>query len=336
MNQSSPSRSVTGSERQPAIDWLKALAVVAVITTHAGTAAFPGTPGYTWWDSVFRHLLTDFHVPCLLMISGFLYHRSQPVGLAEVGRRLERILLPYLVASLVVFAVMPSQAPSSAKAMAVALLGANALGIYYYVFLLVLFVAMLPLFSRLPLRILQATVGLLLLALAAMCVFPQLRLSLDFFWSMRNPVESFTLGYFLLGWIAAAERHRPLRWSSKTDLAIVLLAASAWPVCVELGSPYPTILLAKIPYAVLVWKLAWRFLNSRPAPALIQSTSDATYGIFLYHFLAQEPLRYQIADWPPPLRIAILTAVGLSGGLLFGEAVRRVVGPRVARRLFGY
>lgn len=100
----------TSHQRHHALDWLKAMAIVAVVVTHSGSGAFPNTPGYTGWDGLFAYGLAAFHVPCLLMISGYLYRSAKPLGSADVARRLRRILPPYLVASVVVLALMPERA----------------------------------------------------------------------------------------------------------------------------------------------------------------------------------------------------------------------------------
>ncbi|MBI5504737.1 MAG: acyltransferase [Deltaproteobacteria bacterium] len=322
-------------QRHSAIDWVKALAIVSVVMTHSGSGAFPRTPGYTVWDALFAHTLASFHVPCLFMVSGYLYRKPYALGWRAVAARLERIVPAYLVASVVVLILMPWRAPTWSAAV-VALLGGDALSIYYYVFLLALFVATLPLLSRLSLRTMQATVWGLLAALVAICALPPLVLSHDIFWSLRNPVESFALGYFLLGWIAAAPAGALTRWSARLRLGLTVVAAAAWPVCVALGSPYPTILLAKVPYAAAVWTLAWFLFESKPVPAAVRRLSDASYGVFLYHYLIQEPLRGPLQSWPAGARMAVLVVAGVAGSLLLGAMLRKIAGPRVARRLFGF
>lgn len=330
-----PDEPSAGLHRHPAIDWLKAAAIVAVVVTHSGSGGFPDMPGFTGWDRLFAYGLAAFHVPCLLMISGYLYHSEVPLGWREVARRLGRILPPYLVASLVVMALMPLRAPTFA-AIAVALASANALTIYYYVFLLTFCVVTLPVVSRLSRRALQAVVGMLLAALVATCVFPALILSIDFFWSMRNPIESFALGYFLIGWLAAMPSGSGSREKHLRDFLPTLVVASAWPICVIAGSPYPLILLAKIPYALAVWRTAWWRFDARPAPAMVLHLSESSYGVFLYHYLAQEPFRLLLVDWPAGLRMGILFSTGLMGAVAFGALVRRVVGAGAARRWFGF
>ena len=321
--------------RHHALDWLKAMAIVAVVVTHSGSGAFPNTPGYTGWDGLFAYGLSAFHVPCLLMISGYLYRSAQPLAWTDVARRLRRILPPYLVASVVVVVLMPERAPTW-SAVAVALISADAIPIYYYVFLLVFCVATLPIVSRLSRLTLQILVGVLITTVAAVCGFPSLVFTIDRFWSMRNPIESFALGYFLLGWIAAMPSDSTRRWSDSTRLAAILLAASAWPLCVLAGFPYPLVLLAKIPYAAAVWTVTWRLLESRPAPATVRLLSDSSYGVFLYHYLAQEPLRTTLGGWPTGVKMGLLVVGGLGGALLFGALLRRMIGNDRTREWFGF
>jgi peptidoglycan/LPS O-acetylase OafA/YrhL len=269
------------------------------------------------------------------MISGYLYRSAKPLGWADVARRLRRILPPYLVASVVVLTLMPERAPTWSAA-AVALISADAIPIYYYVFLLVFCVATLPIVSRMSRLALQILVGALVTAVAAACVFPSLVFTLDRFWSMRNPIESFALGYFLLGWIAAIPADSTRRWSETPRMTAILLAASAWPLCVLAGFPYPLVLLAKIPYALAVWTVAWRLLESRPAPATVRLLSDSSYGVFLYHYLAQEPLRTALGGWPTGVKMGLLIVAGLGGALLFGALLRRTIGRDSAREWFGF
>jgi fucose 4-O-acetylase-like acetyltransferase len=317
------------------IDWLKSAAIVAVIVTHAGAAAFPGAFGYTKWDTILRMLLASFHVPCLLMISGYLYYRPDPIGWEDVATRLRRILIPYFIASLVVFTLRPAEHPTLASKVA-ALAMADALSIYYYVFLLVLFVLLLPFFSRIPRWVIRAIVGTNV-AILVMQSALSWRWSMDFHWAMRNPLESFALGYFLIGWLAAGDSGVGKVAIARGRYAATLVLAGFWPACVAAGSPYPAIILAKIPYSLSVWQSAWNSNFDRdPAPASVRRISDATYGLFLYHFLAMTPFFGWTASWHPLLRILALTSLGLAGGLAVGALLRAIVGPQRSRDWFGF
>jgi fucose 4-O-acetylase-like acetyltransferase len=87
-----------------AIDYIKAIAIVAVVLNHAG----PPAANYesTWFDRFFREALMQFHVPSFLAVSGFLYANAAVMDAATCRRRLVRIVVPYLVASLLVFVLL--------------------------------------------------------------------------------------------------------------------------------------------------------------------------------------------------------------------------------------
>jgi peptidoglycan/LPS O-acetylase OafA/YrhL len=321
-------------ERVAAIDWLKFASIVAVIVTHAGAAPFPGSFGYTAWDTVLRLLLPSFHVPCLLMISGFLYYRPHPIGFIEVATRLRRILVPYILASLIVFALRPAEYPTLGSKLE-ALVTADALSIYYYVFLLSLFVVLLPVWSRMTVPMIRGVVAASFVVLAVQSAISW-RWSYDFRWAMRNPIEMFTLGYFLIGWLAAASSRQGRVTVQPRQYAAMLVLAGLWPVCIAAGSPYPAINLPKIFYSVAIWQTAWRYVRANPAPRIVREISDATYGIYLYHFLFMAPLYGWTGSWSPPLRILLLTTVGLAGGLALRTVTRSLAGPQRSRDWFGY
>ena len=80
---------------------MKALAIVAVVFTHAGSAVWMKEGA----DLILTRLWTPFHVPSFLFVSGFLSARRIAIPFAEVRRRLGRVLVPYVVASLLAVAV---------------------------------------------------------------------------------------------------------------------------------------------------------------------------------------------------------------------------------------
>ena len=84
------------------VDYIKAIAIVAVVLTHAGLQV--GNPALTAFEKIIRQSWVDFQVPSFFLVAGFLYHRASAISWGEVGRRLQRILVPYLVASGLVIA----------------------------------------------------------------------------------------------------------------------------------------------------------------------------------------------------------------------------------------
>jgi fucose 4-O-acetylase-like acetyltransferase len=83
-------------ERLPAVDVIKAAAIVAVVLQHAGPPRW--SPHYAEFDQVFRVSWIQFHVPAFVLMAGFLSARHR-LGWDELVSRLRRLLVPYLVAS---------------------------------------------------------------------------------------------------------------------------------------------------------------------------------------------------------------------------------------------
>ncbi|TFH21714.1 MAG: hypothetical protein E4H03_10030, partial [Myxococcales bacterium] len=80
----------------PSIDYIKALAIIAVVFTHAGLD--PWSPSHTSTDRLLCQGWVDFHVTSFILVAGFLAARSGMMDARALGRRLVRILCPYLLA----------------------------------------------------------------------------------------------------------------------------------------------------------------------------------------------------------------------------------------------
>ena len=90
------------------IDWLRLVAVFAVIWIHSAFGvvdAEAGAPGASWWIANFADAAARWCVPVLVMISGYLLLPSPPGPLAEFYRhRFTRLLVPTVLWSVVYFA----------------------------------------------------------------------------------------------------------------------------------------------------------------------------------------------------------------------------------------
>lgn len=137
-------------DRLAPIDYIKAAAIVAVVATHAG--ANPWLADATAFDRIIRGSLVMFHVPSFLLIAGFLYGAQPVLSTADLGRRLQRILVPYLVASLVVIA-LGSAKPANLGDAVLMLATGSALGTYYFVFVLAASVMAMYVLTRLSPRL---------------------------------------------------------------------------------------------------------------------------------------------------------------------------------------
>jgi fucose 4-O-acetylase-like acetyltransferase len=324
-----------GEQRLDAVDYLKAAAIVAVVFTHSGVFLF--SPAATAWDRWLTGSWIWFHVPTFLLVSGFLYARSSGVDLAQLRRRFARLLLPYVVASLVMQATGVARVESPGAALHQIATG-SALGHYYFVPVLALCILLVWPLSRLRRSgVVLLLAGALVYALAC-AIAPGLTLTTNRFWAARNPLESFFLGYFLLGWLAA------LLWPTLTRLAerwrIPLLLACAGGVALwfyGMGGRFPVqwVVLTRALYTVGVTGLILAATRGRPAPRPVRFLSDATLVIFLYHSGFVLTTYSSVAGWSPPLRILFQAALGLAGGSAVALAARKLLGPHQARRWFG-
>ncbi|MDZ7587084.1 MAG: acyltransferase family protein [Patescibacteria group bacterium] len=94
--------------RNPAIDAMRLLAILAVVLVHTTTRTLQVT-GYdlnvTWWPLLLNQI-TRFAVPMFFLISGFvleLNYDHHPYYLSFLKKRLSRILVPYLFWSLIYY-----------------------------------------------------------------------------------------------------------------------------------------------------------------------------------------------------------------------------------------
>ena len=59
------------------VDYIKAIAIVAVVLTHAGLRV--GNPALTPFEKIIRQSWVGFQVPAFFLIAGFLYYRARAV-----------------------------------------------------------------------------------------------------------------------------------------------------------------------------------------------------------------------------------------------------------------
>jgi fucose 4-O-acetylase-like acetyltransferase len=343
--------------RWHALDHVKAAAIVAVVVTHSGRVSLSGADSTA--DFVLTSLWTRFHVPSFLFASGFLYASRSPQPARTLGRRLRRVLFPYVVASLAVMlvgAAVTALAPqwtrwptsiASFRDVAWQLATASALGIYYYIFLIVCCIPLAwPLSRSVPWGawILCLVMAALALAIDAGLVTRPAWYAAErlgggvVFWAMRDPFERFQMGYFLAGWLAALHLPALARFAARRRPLVLALCAAGlatgWAsFC---GVLLPSLQTAALVfYSLAVVSLLTLATRRRVAGPVVRFLGDASLGIYLIHRIFQllaEPLS---AGWPVPLRIATQVAVGLGGASLVLLAARRLLGEGRARQWLG-
>jgi len=325
--------------RFPEADALKAVGILAVVFIHCMRSPWSrDVHGVEIW---LLHL-TAFAVPGFVAVSGFLYAIPESLESATMWRRLQRILLPYLIASAGAQAYraafgMPSE---SGGIVSDVLLGAS-FGPYYYVFIIVTLVVVTPLIARVPRALHPA---LLILLVSATFVSQGLIEAgqgngLNGLLYLRNPLLFW--GYFFLGWMvrlhrstvtaALADKWRPtVILLTITSLTCLAVAAADLPRAAVMRAAGVNV------YVVLALVFVWA--QARPSlPGWVRFLSDGTYAIYLFHlffmYSANSWLQHSPGGFDPEVVVGRF-AVGMLGSVALVLVSRRVLG-RASRFVIG-
>lgn len=317
------------SQRRVEIDALKAAGIVTIVLIHA--IRTPWDPEVSTLEIWIGHA-TRFGVPAFLCASGYLYATREPVPLATTAARLRRILVPYLLASLLaqLFHAARGEAPITGSIGLDLLIGAS-FGPYYYVFVIAILVAATPLFARLSPRALSIATGLLLAAQWTVDVAPLGALPLT--WHIRSPLLWWA--YFLIGWTVRLRAAPLSAWVGRRRLPLaagLLLAFAALTAASALGGRAPLLLVRSAAwldvYVILAAIAVWA-RGVRGSPPWLRFLSDATYAVYLFHLFFLLPVHDRL---PAPSHAAALVPIalpwlaGLLGSLLWVVAARALLG----------
>ncbi len=288
--------------RSATVDWLKASAICAVVATHSGPALFAPAPTAEYR---LRVVLSGFHVPTFLMMSGYLLATTAPLPWSVLGRRLTKVLVPYTVATLIwtalgygTWARLPQR-----------LLLGDGLGIYYFVFLWTWALVTSWLWSRLTAR---ACVIALVLATVLSLLRHVISPPTGLWWAIRDPVGQGTIAYFLFGWCA-----RLRSWDRMGPTSGILALGCCLPWLLFHREPaFPTSmdvvanLALRMAYAVGVAWLVTAWMRIQP-PRVVVWLSMATLPIYLYHAPLAALLASRLVNWPPLTRTAMVWSISL-------------------------
>ena len=218
--------------RQHEIDFMKALGVLAVILIHSKIGFIQFAEQWEVWMLE----VTRFAVPAFLFASGYLY-AGRPADGATTGRRLRRLLVPYLVLSLAVIGLRTALIgpPITPAELVVALLIGDATTFYYYVFVIVSLVVVTPLFQKCPDWLLLGACALF----AATRLFHELDIQpIHPLYGFRSPTTWWS--FFLLGWLVYRFRERLEPWARKHAVALLLVLVALWiPLSLATLTPQP-------------------------------------------------------------------------------------------------
>jgi peptidoglycan/LPS O-acetylase OafA/YrhL len=311
------------------IDLLKAVGIVSVVWIHA-FCRLGENPPLTCRIAY----VTRFAVPAFFFVAGFLQACSPRIGAMEfASRRLVRLMVPYLVASMAAFPVRQSLEGGSLtiKAVIMGLCNGDAFGIYYFVPLLVGVTAIGEVVFRYP------TLAWPLWSVFAMLALlseTQLLSVGDLWWEIRNPLRWW--GYFLAGWVLSEQRARmsklPTRIRHMAGISILGIAGGifcGYACCLPPGwSRHSVAMQYVMIYAVLLGTAltAW----DAPCRPFVRWLSEASYPIYLYHYFVIMAAREFV--WEIPDTAVFVVACGTT--IIGVVGMRRTCGNR-ARLIIG-
>jgi len=328
-----------GSERILAIDYVKALAIVAVAFTHAGIP--PWDPNITSYDRVLSGFWVQFHVPAFLLLSGFLYYRSTEISFQRIRARMVRVLIPYLIASSIVQIAGFSDA-KDVRDVLFQLATGSALGIYYFIFLLVSFIPTLWLLSRMSRR--AALIALACILATSFCLDIYIQILLrgpdpphgSIFWLVRNPFN-YSYSMFIGGWVAAAylpQLQRTLEGHRTLIGVLCLIGIGIWTAIHVWRGPLISSGIFRLVYTLsMIVGLILLTYKAHPIH-LVRFLSDSTLALYLYHNMFQIMAQPYVTALHPLIRILTLVLIGLLGSSALCLVGRRLLGSR-ARTLLG-
>jgi len=326
---------VTSPRRFAEIDALKAVGIVAVVLIHGLRPPWDETLSET---EVWLGHLTRFAVPAFLLASGYLYATTEAVPLARTLRRLRRVLVPYLIASLLAQAWWAwTGGTSPTGSLLLDLLFGSSFGPYYYVFVIVGLILVTPLVARLPRPLLFPIAGVLVAA--QWMIDAAVWLPVDLYVQVRSPLLWWA--YFLIGWLLRVNRDSFEHWIVPRRAAIALpLALAVAGLAWTSARPGPFLLVRSAAwlevYAILALILTLGAARTHSPPAL-RWLADATYAIYLLHLFFVYPL--QLLFPPTPLQAGWLPILApwlgaLAGSIASVALLQRLLGPR-SRDLIG-
>jgi surface polysaccharide O-acyltransferase-like enzyme len=312
------------------VDLLKAVGILVVVLIHAAR------PQWSSHASAFEQWLgtvTRFAVPAFLFASGLLIARDpDPVG--RLGARLRRLLVPYVLATLVaeVYNAWVGY-PWTPGSVLFDLAFGGAFGPYYYVFAVFQLSLLTPLLARAPRAVFWGIFAISLYWQAAAELGWVIWMPL--YWYMR--VALMWLPYFQLGWWLGEHRDAVLDLLDR-HAAVILVGLSVLAVV-------PFVAAARIEFNTYLGRaFAWAHVYVMVAllfaaglrlvrlPAPLVHLSDSTYFVYLYHL----PIVYSVVTLATHLHgddfsaawIAVVWAAGFAIPLAVLALAQRAFGAR--------
>lgn len=342
---------VTAGGRVCYIEWMRALAAVAVVALHTLQASIWNIPlatlglGHALACTWLQIALTRWAVPVFLMITGtLLLDPTRELGFAKIGRYVRRmlgVLATFGLAYCLVEAVVDAGAltPAVVGTAVLALLSGNSWDHMWYVYALVGIYLLTPAIRAFTDRATPRELAVSLVVLFALTlVVPTINEALDLSLTTLVWLPPAVFYYLLGHWASAYARLDARTVAAGLACLAIMLAGSGWSVVArgdyafwlwfpELGSCFMA------PWSLLVF-LAGRRLLNRPLPRAVRGLARASFAVYLVHPIFLNAL-YKGLGWetlvaalPTGVMELAVFACALAGSLCLSWLLRRTPGIR--------
>lgn len=319
--------------RNPAIDAMRLLAILAVVLIHTTTRTLQVT-GYnlnvTWWPLLLNQI-TRFAVPMFFLISGFvleLNYDHHPHYLSFLKKRLSRILVPYLFWSLIYYFLVYR---GNLMPLSTTLLWGGAGYQLYFIPSLMIFYLIFPLFHRLY-KVLSHPLVLLTLGALEIRILYQDYFIRDLSYPFPISIAFMAFYVFILGMVASHYQKPLLAGVKKWLWAIVPLTIGlalgifwqgkeryfmTWNIHAFYSQWRPSVLLYTVGLSAFLY---YWFTKTKKFEKVISLLSGLSFFVFFFHLL---PLEWiwnlvgtRITWWYDPLFFLAVTAVSFGVGFI--------------------
>jgi|GEM_PF-1947580 len=334
------------------MDWIKAVAILAVVLVHCLSPSMTPSGRIAVWLGDW----TRFAVPGLIFAAGFLFHKNIVADAVLLKRLAKRIGPPYLFCSTLILLAKSvcgqfDSLPAILKTVAFDLAFANAVGIYYFVFVIAYLYAFSFILKRLPPAAIFWIwiVSLILLALFFfnILIFMPVSPRWFFFVLLRCPI--LYLPFYLAGWLCDLHRHALQKAMYRGNkrawiiLAALLImdALTIWRCTIATDFACKQIAIQFHIALTLAWLSVLAFMPNH-TPRSILFLSRQSYAIFLLHFPIVRALQngwlffgndYAASAIVPVFAGALLISLGLIqlGGKISKTWAAVLIGSRYSR-----
>ncbi len=347
------------AERDLGFDALRGVAILCVVAIHSlgymGNVQRNGSDTASFWIMIFFRQILNFAVPVFLFVSGYFCPRKEGGGLQFIKKQVPRVLVPYLVWSLILLIVFPLIKSEHISWFRIPydLLTGGASGPYYFVLLIVQMYFLTPFFLRLMRFGKRGGALVLAINLFALGCFYLFRFIFDIsipFKLYALPAYSW-LGFYYFGLYVGQNGNMGkrlaaglTRWSGLASLYLLLSCMEASAIIHSSGNiSYATSAVKFSSFAFSVTVIAMFFgvkLKVKSYPRILLLIGDYSFGIYLIHMIVLtqigKPLgRMELFLRLPVLPSMVVAVITVLVCICIVHGARKVLGKKISVGIFG-